>query len=80
MNILVAVDLSAASDIVIEAARGVAELAGVCVYVLHAVETDPDFICPESEPVAARNWLGEKFPLEQSRVQALADKLRRCDA
>jgi nucleotide-binding universal stress UspA family protein len=75
MNILVAVDLSAVSDIVIEAARGVAELAGVCVYILHAVETDPDFICPESEPVAARNWLAKKFPLEQSRVEALADKL-----
>ncbi|MGB5291018.1 MAG: universal stress protein [Lysobacterales bacterium] len=75
MNILVAVDLSPASDVVIEAARGVAELAGVCVYVLHAVETEPDFVCPESEPVAARNWLAEKFPLEQSRVQVLADKL-----
>ena len=75
MNILVTVDLSLASDIVIEAARGVAELAGVCVYVLHAVETEPGFVCPESDPEAARSWLAKKFPLEQSRVQALADKL-----
>jgi len=75
MNILVAVDLSPVSDIVVEAARGVAELTGVSVYILHAVETEPGFICPESDPEAARKWLAKKFPLENSRVQAFVDDL-----
>lgn len=76
MNILVAVDLSPASDAVVEAARGVAELTGVSVYILHAVETEPGFTCPEKDTEAARHWVAKKFPLEQGRVQALVDKLR----
>lgn len=75
MNILVAVDLSPASDIVVEAARGVAELTGVSVYILHVVETEPGFTCPEKDPEATRDWVAKKFPLEQSRVQALVDEL-----
>ncbi len=75
MNILVAVDLSPASDIVVEAARGVAELTRVSVFILHAVETEPGFTCPEKDPEAARDWVAKNFPLEQSRVQALVDEL-----
>lgn len=75
MNILVAVDLSPASDIVIEAARGVAELTGVSLYILHAVEAEPDFICPEGAPEFRRDRVAKEFPLEHGRVQAIADKL-----
>ena len=75
MNILVAVDLSPASSVVIEAARGVAELTGVRVYILHAVETEPDFICPEGDPETRRVSVAKEFPLENSRVQSLANEL-----
>ena len=75
MNILVAVDLSPASDIVVEAARGVAELTGVSMYILHAVEANPDFICPEGDPEYRRARVAQEFPLEHSRVKAIADKL-----
>lgn len=76
MNILVAVDLSPASDVVIEAARGVAELTGVSVFLLHAVETEPDYICPEGDPETRRNRVARAFPLEYGRVLALADNLQ----
>ena len=76
MNILVAVDLSPASELVVEAARGVAELAGVSVYILHTVETEADFICPEGDPEARRAKVAKAFPLELGRVQALANKLQ----
>lgn len=76
MNILVAVDLSPASEVVIEAARGIADLTGVSVYVLHAVETEADFVCPEGEPETRQDKVAKAFPLEYSRVQALADKLQ----
>ena len=75
MNIVVAVDLSPASDLVVEAARGVAELTGVSVYILHTVETETDFICPEGNPEVRRAKVAKAFPLEYSRVQALANKL-----
>jgi len=75
MNIVVAVDLSPASDIVVEAARGVAELTGVSVYILHAVEVERDFVCPEGNPEIVRARVAKQFPLEHGRVQALADKL-----
>jgi len=75
MNILVAVDLSPASELVVEAARGVAELTGVSVYILHAVETEPDYICPEGSPESRRAIVAKEFPLEQSRVQAIANNL-----
>ena len=76
MNILVAVDLSPASDVVVEAARGVAELTGVSVFILHAVETEPDFICPEGDPETRRDRAAKAFPLEYERVQALAGKMQ----
>lgn len=75
MNILVAVDLSSASAIVIEAARGIADLTGVTVYVLHAVETEPDFIIPEGDPEFVQNEIAKLFPIEHGHTQALADKL-----
>ena len=76
MNILVAVDLSPASDVVVEAARGVAELTGVSMYILHAVEADPDFMCPEGDPETRRTLVAREFPLEHGRVQAIAEKLQ----
>ena len=76
MNILVAVDLSPASEVVIEAARGIADLTGVSVYVLHAVETEADFVCPEGDPETKRDRVAKAFPLEYSRALALADKLQ----
>jgi len=76
MNILVAVDLSPASDVVVEAARGVADLTGVSVFVLHAVETEKDFICAEGDPEERRARVAKEFPLEYSRLQALCEKLQ----
>ena len=75
MNILVAVDLSPASDTVVEAARGVAELTGVSIYIVHAVETGSEFTCPEGNPETVRKLVADEFPVEHERVQALADRL-----
>jgi nucleotide-binding universal stress UspA family protein len=75
MNIVVAVDLSPASDVVIEAARGVAELTGVSVYILHAVEVERDFVCPEGDPETVRRRVAKQFPIEHGRVKALAENL-----
>ena len=76
MNILVAVDLSPASEKVIEAARGVAELTGATIFVFHAVETEPDFVRSDANLETTRKMVAEKFPLEHSVVKKLTEKLQ----
>ena len=76
MNIIVAVDLSPASAKVIEAAHGVAELTGVSVYVLHVIESEPDYAPLAASPAAQRDKVAADFPLENGALQALADKLQ----
>ena len=76
MNILVAVDLSPASAKVIEAARGVADLTGASIYVLHVVESEPDFIGYDADPEDLRARTAADFPLEYQGVLALTKKLQ----
>ena len=76
MNILAAVDLSPASAKVIEAARGVADLTGASIYVLHVVESEPDFIGYDADPEVLRARVAADFPLEHRGVQAFAKKLQ----
>jgi len=76
MNIIVAVDLSPASAKVIEAAHGVADLTGVSIYVMHVVETGPDYITYFDATNAQRARASEDFPLEFQALQALTEKLQ----
>jgi len=76
MNILVAVDLSPASEIVIAAAAGVARLTGAKVYILHTAEPEPDFVGYDAGPEVVRTQVANEYRREHRDVQALADKLR----
>jgi len=76
MNILVAVDLSPASEKVVEAAGRVAKLTGAKVYILHAAEPEPDFVGYDAGPEVVRTQVANEYRREHRDVQALADKLR----
>jgi nucleotide-binding universal stress UspA family protein len=76
MNILVAVDLSPASEKVVEAARGIAELTGARLYVLHVVETEPGLAGIETDPELEQAQVARDFPRENRGVQALVKKLQ----
>lgn len=76
MNILVAVDLSDATDKVIEAARGVADLTGASIHVLHVVEAEADFVGNSTNPEMAQAQVAKDFPKEYSRVNILTKKLQ----
>ena len=76
MNILVAVDLSAATEKILEAARGVAEISGVSMHVLHVIESEPDYIGYDVDSEFIRGKVAEDFPLEHRGVQTLAEKLQ----
>ncbi len=75
MNILLAVDLSEATDKVVEAARGVAELTGASIHVLHVVEAGPDYAANNDDVELAQARVAADFPLEHSRVKSIVDKL-----
>jgi nucleotide-binding universal stress UspA family protein len=76
MNILVAVDLSPASENVVEAARLIAEPIGATVYILHAAEPEPDFVGYDAGPEVVRTQVAQELRREHREVQALAEKLR----
>lgn len=76
MKILVAIDLSDASERVMAAAQRVAEATGAAVTVLHCAEPDPDFIGYEAGPDVVRDQVAEEFRREHRAVQAHADALR----
>jgi len=76
MNILVAVDLSPASEKVVEAAGRVARLTGAKVYILHTAEPEPDFVGYDAGPEVVRTQVANEYRREHRDVQALADKLR----
>lgn len=76
MNILVAVDLSPASDRVIATAERVAQAIAAAVYVLHVAEPDPDFVGYGAGPQVVRDQVAELHHREHRAVQALAERLR----
>jgi len=76
MNILVAVDLSPASEKVVAAAGRVARLTGAKVYILHTAEPEPDFVGYDAGPEVVRTQVANEYRREHRDVQALADRLR----
>ena len=76
MSILVAVDLSPASEKVVEAAGKIAKLTGASVYILHAAEPEPDFVGYDAGPEVVRTQVAQELRREHRGVQALAEKLR----
>lgn len=76
MNILVAVDLSPASEKVVEAAGRVAKLTNATVYILHTAEPEPDFVGYDAGPEVVRTQVANELRREHRDVQALAEKLR----
>jgi nucleotide-binding universal stress UspA family protein len=76
MNIIVAVDLSEATPKVIEAARGVADLTGASIHILHVVEAEADFIGKSDDAVKQQAQVAKDFPMEYERLKTLAEKLQ----
>ena len=71
MNILVAIDLSSASQMILDKAKTLALALSARVCLLHVVEGDPDF--PDDEPDMQDT---QEFPLEYKGLQKEVDGLR----
>jgi nucleotide-binding universal stress UspA family protein len=76
MQLIVAVDLSDATDRVIAAAAAVARHTGAHVYLVHVVPGDPAFVGYEAGPDTVRQQVAQEIRSEHRALQAHAETLR----
>lgn len=76
MKLLVAVDFSEASEVVIDAAAEVARYTGGHVYLIHVVPDNPDFVGYEPGPETVRHQIAVEVVAEHRQLQAHAQALR----
>ena len=77
MKLLVAVDLSEATQIIVKKAEEIAIALSAKIWILHNAEPEPDFVEFKVDPQAAREALAEKFHNEHLQIQEIANRLRK---
>ena len=77
MKLLVAVDLSEATRIIVKKAQELAIALSAKVWILHNAEPEPDFVEFKVDPQAAREALAAKFHNEHLQIQDIANQLRK---
>ena len=77
MKILVTVDLSETTQIVVKKAEKIAKALSAKVWILHNAEPEPDFVEFKVDPQAARESLSKKFHGEHRQIQKIAKRLRK---
>ena len=76
MKLLVCVDLSASTEIIVNKIEELARSLSARVWLLHNAVPEPDVVEFKADPVAARELLAKKFHVEHRQIQELADRLR----
>ncbi len=76
MNILVAIDLSSASQKILNKAKTLAIALPAKVCLLHVVEGDPDFLDDEPDSHGTSDQGQKEFPQEHKDLQKEVDRLR----
>ena len=76
MNILVAIDLSSASQKILDKAKTIALALPAKVCLLHVIEGDPDFPDDEPDSQSTSDQGRQEFPLEYKDLQKEVDGLR----
>ena len=77
MKLLVAVDLSEATQIIVKKAEELAMALSAKIWILHNAEPEPDFVEFKVDPQAAREALATKFHNEHLQIQDIANQLRK---
>jgi len=79
MKLLVAVDLSDATQVIVDKVMELCRKQASKIWIVHNAEPPPDFIEFKVDPLAARESLAIKFHKEHSQIQEIADRLREAD-
>ena len=76
MKILVCVDLSDSTEIIVSKIEELAKSLSAQVWLLHNAIPEPGHVEFKVDPLAARESLAKKFHNEHRRIQELSDRLR----
>ena len=76
MQLLVAVDFSNFSRIVIDYVADLAEALSGKVWLLHVAEPDPEFVGYDVDPPEMRDAVARRFHKEHQHIQQLSQELR----
>jgi nucleotide-binding universal stress UspA family protein len=76
MRMLVAVDLSPASDTVLSQAKSYAKMLSAEVWLIHVAAPDPEFVGYEAGPQTVRDQVAGKFHTEHRTLQQQAGEFR----
>ncbi len=76
MKLLVAVDFSETTELVMRVARRLAASLEAPVWLVHAAEPEPEFVGYDAGPDVVRDQVAKELREEHRKLQALADDLR----
>lgn len=77
MKMLVGIDFSGSADQVVGKAAELATALAAKVWLLHVAAPDPAFAGFEAGPQTVRDSVSDAFHAEHSRIQQMADRLRK---
>jgi nucleotide-binding universal stress UspA family protein len=76
MKLLVCIDLSESTKIIVKNVEKLAEMDTIRVWLLHNAKPDPDTVEFKVDPMAAREALTEKYRSEHRQIQEIAQRMR----
>lgn len=76
MKLLVAVDFSDPTELILRVAKRLAKSLDASVWVVHAAEPEPDFVGYDAGPEVVRGQVAKELREEHRRLQEYADELR----
>jgi len=77
MNILVGMDFSGATDVVLKAAEQQARAQAASLWLVHVAEPEPNFVGFKAGPPGVREEIAQHFRKEHQDLQQHAEALRR---
>lgn len=77
MRLLVALDLSEPTELIVDKAEALAKEMSAQVWILHNAEPAPDVLEFRADPKTARDSLAQKFHREHRQIQDIAKRLRK---
>jgi len=79
MKLLVAVDLSEATPIIVDKVLELCRKQPSKIWIVHNAEPPPDFVEFKVDPLAARDSLAKKFRKEHRQIQDIAGRMHEAD-
>ncbi|MEM9090661.1 MAG: universal stress protein [Cyanobacteria bacterium P01_F01_bin.53] len=76
MKILVAVDLSDATETIVNKAEEIAQAVSAQIWIIHVAQPKPELLEFDAGPQAEREFLAKRFQTEHAQVQEISARLR----